>query len=286
MIRNIRLAERVHAYRGTKEVVFGTHQVKKREYIVTHFRGDDSSPGPTLMERGADQGGRGRGERGAEGRPRRWVEWGSRHDYWLRDADRLLTNYTIERDGPREVAGRTGSRYVVRSRLADEKRPTLELVVDDETGLLLSYRQVNWQGSATLTSSFTTLVIDPDVMPERPVRDVKAGAEAATTDASSAPSFSLLTPQFLPAGFRARGEGRRSGRNGTGWKTIYSDGLTWFEIRQWPAKEGAEEGVLKRSVRGSHVWMRMTHAGVSISLYGGLAPEELERVVRSLKPRN
>jgi len=273
VVRVIRTAEGVHAYRGTKEIVFGTRKVKKREYVVTHFRSDGDAPGPTIMERAGRDG------------PRRWVDWRSRHDYWLGDAERLLTNYRVVRNGSAEVAGRTGTRYEVSSRLADEKRPSVTLVVDDETGLLLSFRQTNWEGKRSLFSEFTTLVLDPEEMPERPVRAPRPSKEGGTAADPADPAFPILAPQFLPAGFEARGEGRLSRRGGTNWKTIYSDGLSWFEIRQRKAKEGAEEGVLERSVRGSHVWMRMTHDGVSVSLYGSLDPSELELVLRSLGHR-
>lgn len=267
-------------------MVFGSRDSKSREsksresktweFLVTHFAGRDGEIGPTIMETvGRDSG-----------HSKTRVDWRSRHDYWLADSDRLLANYRIQADGPAEVAGRKGTRYVVRSRYEGRARPSLEVVVDDRSGLLLSYREIDWMGEVAIRVEFTTLVVDPADLPERPVREPCEEKGAETVEPLPALSFDRLAPRRLPDGFAPKGEGRRSGRSRRGWKAVYSDGLSWFVIRQWKAEDGAgsgvDSGVVKRHVKGSRVWMRMTHEGVAVALYGRLDPSELEQVLSSL----
>jgi hypothetical protein len=94
------------------------------------------------------------------------VEDRPRHEYWLKDRDLLLRNYRVEITNREEiVADRSGVALEVRSRYPG--RPSLRLVLDEATGLLLDFRLFDWKGKPAITSRFTSLLLDPG-LPEEP----------------------------------------------------------------------------------------------------------------------
>jgi negative regulator of sigma E activity len=260
-------AERSLEYEGMRDLVRFYGSRERRSYcFVQHY-----SNGPTIVESAGRSGG-----------SRRWVERRGRL-YWLADKNLLLRNYVVEEKGRRTVSERNGLVLSITSR--HEGRPSIEVVVDEETSLLLSSEFRNYLGETSFRSSFQTLLIDPGLPARSPKegRERKGDVERVQKSSRKALPVKMLEPRYLPEGFvrKASWKSRRSPRI----NTIYSDGLSWIQLSLSEAEAGSPERVVEQSRSGSRTTMKMVLSGVHIRLVGRLDPEELLEVLRSMAER-
>ncbi len=256
-LRRMLEAERTLAYQGTKEIEYFGERSRFEWQFVDH-----DPDGPTWIETMGEP----------TGRHRRWRERAGRFS-WLRDIDLLERNYEVRERGRQEVMGRAATVLEVLARRPS--RPSVELVVDDETGLLLGSEFRDHRGSPSFRSRFRTLVPAPARTagrasaeePEPPVR---------APDTSVALAY---RPRHLPEGF----EEVTTWRWGPGQQTIYSDGLSWFTLTQRPAAAEAEERVVRQKVVSTRVEMTVVLGRVEIVLVGWIPAEELLPVLQSLE---
>jgi negative regulator of sigma E activity len=254
------------SYRAVKRMtaVGEDGQEKTWEHRVTHYAG-----GPTVFERSEDP-------------DRPWVQERGRF-YWLGDLDVLLSNYRVRLTGRGADADRPVATFVVES--IHEGRPSMTFTVDEETGLLLRAESRDWRGELNMRSEITELEIDPELPPPPEARRSRfrpeAGSVAGGGEEVELP-FEPLTPRWLPAGFVEKGRYRHYAR-GVRLKTVYSDGLTWFEIAERAAEpDDGEKNVAKKWTHGSRTTLMVVLKGVKVVLVGRLEPEVLVRILDSL----
>jgi len=264
-------AEKTVSYEGMRDLVWSRESGERRSFFFAqHYAG-----GPTLVQ-----------STGHPGRRRMLRPWVLRHGilYWLADRELLLENYLITEKGRRTVFDREGVVLEITSRYAG--RPSIEIVVDTETNILLAADYRDYRGKTTLRSGFRTLLIDPEL----PARSPSQGRQRQSSDVekwkqsrSQGVPFAVLEPQFLPDGFVRKScwKSRRSAR----LNTMYSDGFAWIQISLAVADPGSPERVVKQSRCGSRTSMNMVLNGVSVRLVGHLEPEILLKVLGSLAVR-
>lgn len=266
-------AERDLSYEGMKQLVYGEGRQTRQQFLFV----DHDGPGSTFVEAAGVP----------VGRARRWKQRGSPF-YWLANRQLLLRNYRVVETGTERVCDRDGVALELRS--VHEGRPSMHMVVDEETGLLLSADSFDYRGRLTFHSAFTTLIVEGassavPVAEESPVH--AEGWEARSRGRGAKPPvlpFEPLEPKLLPAGFERRGD--YSLKQWTpGLQTVYSDGLTWITFRQTNAPSGAEEMVVHQLQRGLRTSLRLVYRGVQVCLEGQLDPEVLLQTLRSVGPR-
>jgi hypothetical protein len=255
-------AERLYAYEGLKEVVspVGESLVSKW-YVVTRRPG-----GPLKMAPMGEPEGRGRTRR----------IWGSLL-HWFKDTRLLLENYEIREAGRAQLAGREG--FVLEIVPRHPKRPSLRLVADEETGLLLSLERRNYLGELVFSSRFVTLLLTRVEREGERRRGPRRWTGPRAPAARPRP-FEPLVARRLPAGFVEK----RAWRFGGLHRTLYSDGLVWIELSQWRARPDAEEQVVRRTQAGDRTTLKMTYRGIGLKLVGSLDPDELLEVLRYVAP--
>lgn len=258
-----------------RQVRFYESGERRSFFFVRHYRN-----GPTLVESMGRQG-----YPEWPGRSGGWVERFGRL-YWLADKELLLKNYIVTEKGRRTISEREGIVLDVSSR--HKGRPSIEVVVDAETNLLLAAEFRNYRGQAAFRSELQSLLLDPDLPVREPTRGWKGqrrtgDVERVKGGAGEAPSFTVLEPQFLPVGFvrKSSWKSRRSDR----LNLMYSDGLTWIHLSLAKAEPGATERVVEQTRCGSRTTMQMAVYGVSVRLVGRLDPAVLLKVLGSLKGR-
>ena len=271
LLHRMLAAEKSVEYEGMRDLVRFYESGERRSFFfVQHYKN-----GPTLVERTGRPG----------GRSRRWVERFGRL-YWLADKELLLKNYIVVEKGRRTVSERDGIVLEITSR--HEGRPSIEIVVDVESNLLLAAEFRSYLGRISFRSEFRTLLIDPGLPPRSPQRKWdgqrrSSDVEKMKDNGEQAIPFAMIEPQYLPEGFvrKSRWKSRRSPRV----NTMYSDGLSWIQISLSPAEPGSPERVVKQTCCGSRTTMKMVLDGISIRLVGRLDPSVLLKVLGSLTGR-
>ena len=262
-------AEKTVSYEGMRDLVWFRESGERRSFFfVQHYEG-----GPSLVESVGRPG----------GRNRQWVERYGRL-YWLADMKLLLENYLVTETGHRTVSDRDGIMLEIASRHAG--RPSIEIVIDNETSVLLAADFRSYQGATTFRSEFRTLLIDPDLPPRSESqgrRNRSSDVEKWKANRKKDVPFAVLEPQFLPVGFVKKScwKSRRRPR----LNTMYSDGLSWIQISLASADSGSPEKVVEQSRCGSRTTLKMVLNGVSIRLVGRLDPSVLLKVLGSLAAR-
>ncbi len=263
-------AEKTVSYEGMRDVVWNRESGERRSFFfIQHYAG-----GPTLVESTGRPGRRGRG--------RPWVLRNGML-YWLADKDLFLENHFITEMGRRTVSDREGIVFEISSRHAG--RPSIEIVLDTETSILLAINSRDYLGRTRFRAEFRTLLIEPEL----PERSPSQGRQRLASDvekwkqSSRDVPFAVLEPQFLPDGFVRKScwKSRRSARI----NTMYSDGLGWIQISLSAADPESPEKVVEQSRCGSRTTMKMVLNGVSVRLVGHLDPEILLKVLGSLTAR-
>jgi MucB/RseB N-terminal domain len=214
------------------------------------------------------------------GRSRRWMERFGRL-YWLGDQKLLLENYRVREIGRGSLVGRETVVLEIESKHAG--RPSIELVLDAETNLLLGADFRNYEGKSTFCARCTSILFDPELPPLPATKglDVRK-REGPGKPAPPALSFIPLEPKYLPEGFVKKSSCRT--RFSRGQKTIYTDGLSWIEVSVSKAPAGSPECVVRQFSRGNGTTMTMVVSGVAVRLVGRLSSDELLKVLRSLSP--
>lgn len=206
--------------------------------------------------------------------------------FWLKDRDVLLRNYRVAIVGREEVAERAG--VVLEIRAVTSGRPSVRMIADEETGLLLGMERRDYRGEVIYRSKFTTLLID--TAEEQDEADDRGGhrrwsppwgGKRGHRDSSGA-DFMPLVARYLPEGFQRKM--KPWSRTGSRRFELFSDGLCWLSMSQRAAPEGAEERVVEQRQWGDRVVLEMVHRGVKVKVTGGLDPEELLEMIRSLAP--
>ena len=185
-------AEWTQRYEGIKVVSFATGGGER----VRNLYVDWKPGGKSVVERLGV----------AAGRRRTWRTSRPRL-YWLKDRALLLRNYVVVENGPEKVAGRPCDSLLLRSR--HPGRPSMRMLVDAETGLLLDFTKYDYEGRRTFRSRFTSIRIRPS-MPSAPGRGSGGGALASAIReprTSSGVSEKERTVDFAPfrAGLLPRG---------------------------------------------------------------------------------
>jgi hypothetical protein len=254
-------AERSVPFTGYKRTIHGV----EGEGRATRMKVTRDASGRTCLEWDPE---------GAE--PRRW-RYAERRG-WAASPDLLLRNYTVALDpapGP-SVAWRDTAHLTIGSRTAG--RPSLDLLVDAATWVVLREQFRDCDGKVWLTNVFDSIEYGaPQSQP--------AGAEALP----DAPSARTETPLPLavnapPAGFVSVG---RSDVEGGGVREDWSDGLAAFSVVERPVSSGGEAspaGRIARRACSGRASVNGVFGDVEVSVYGTLPVAELEGVVRSLSP--
>jgi hypothetical protein len=258
-------AERSLVYTGYKRTVHG----EEGDGRATRMKVSRSASGRTLLEWGED-----------DGRPaRRWEYRNKSRFAWIDDPELLLRNYTVEvdpADGP-AVAWRDTRHLTVRGKRPG--RPSLDLLVDKETSLVLREQIRNADGKLWLTNVFDTI--------EYRAPDTPAGgdapAEPLSQPAEPAAAASLpLRVTSAPEGFvRAGTDASQCG----GLREDWTDGLAAFSViekKADPAAGPAKEGELQRRACSGRAAVSGRFSGIDVTIAGNLPAAELESVARGL----
>jgi len=244
----------------------------------------------------------------------RWV-YRSRHR-WIDDPSLLAANYEVVdvSDDEAPIAWRPVRRLEVRSRHA--VRPSMTLIVDRDTWLVLGEEIRDFKGVRQFAWHFDTIEFDPDEVPGEwpaaksvvvnedgqtngsvgsgdPVASRASGSSSAPGSETAAdvgsdsmtPSASrALHADALPDGFVL--VDRKSAHDG-GVAAYYSDGLAAFVIRQRSVPIGAEpagrEGELSRQACSGRSEVSAVFKGIEVSILGNLPLPELEAIAASLR---
>ena len=262
-LRAVVVAEKSLVYTGYKRTIHGEEGVGR----ATRMKVSRSAAGRTLLEWG-DEGGQ---------PARRWA-YRSRFA-WLDDPELLLRNYTVEvdpADGP-AVAWRDTRHLTVRARRPG--RPSLDLLVDKETSLVLREQIRDFDGKLWLTNVFDTIEYRA---PDEPAAGVPSAEPLADSAAADKPEPLPLRVTAAPDGFVRTGGGRSQCG---GMREDWTDGLAAFSVierRAEPAAGGAREGELQRRACSGRACVSGLLSGVEVTISGNLPAAELESVARGL----
>lgn len=264
LLRRAVEAERTCVYAGYKRNIHG----EEGEGRATRMKVSRTASGRTLLEWD-----------GNGGPARRWVY--SNRAAWMQDPDLLLRNYTAEldpSDGP-AIAWRDTRRLTLRS--TRPGRPSLELLLDKETSVVLREQMRDFEGKLWLTNVFDTIDYDAP-----PAADDESAAERLgdprTADADVPPMPLQVT--WTPEGFVRVGRSRTP-RGAT--REDWTDGLAAFSVTLRTLEAGAEghrDGELQRRACSGRASVSGTFGGVEVGVVGNLPVADLEAVVRSLAP--
>ena len=254
-------AERSVAFTGYKRTIHGV----EGEGRATRMKVTRDAAGRTCLEWDPE---------GGESRCWRYAE----RRGWAASPDLLLRNYTVSVDpapGP-AVAWRDTAHLTVGSHTPG--RPSLDLLVDAATWVVLREQFRDCDGKVWLTNVFDSIEYGaPQSQP--------AGAEALPDAAPVRTSTPLPLPvNSPPSGFVCVG---RSEVEGGGVREDWSDGLAAFSVVQQPAGSGGDQapaGRIARRACSGRASVNGVFGGVAVSVYGTLPVAELEGVVRSLGP--
>ena len=265
LLRGITEAERTRVFSGYKTAVYGADERGRRTRMHVARLAD----GRMVLE----------WEQGGE-TARRWVV---RHRHrWIDEPSLLLENYDVvlSDEAEDDVAWRPVTRVELRPRRAG--RPSMTLLVDAETQLVLGERLRGHDGVQRFSWRFDTIDYEP------PTLDVDEAEIVAAPDRIDASpddcAWSVLTASKTPAGFRRVGCQRGDDDS---LVEYWSDGLAAFVLRQRPATElsDARDGELERRECSGRASVTGTVAGVDVTLLGNVPVDELEAVAASLRVR-
>jgi negative regulator of sigma E activity len=257
-------AERSLAYSGYKTAVHGEQGAGRR----TRMQVSRLEDGRMVLE--WEQG----GETG-----RRWVVR-ARHR-WIDDPALLLANYDVEvvpGEADRDVAWRAVQQLELRPR--HPGRPSMTLLVDAETRLVLAERLRDHDGVERFAWQFDTIDYEP-VPLDGDEAEIVAAPEHDEADPCEC-DWAVLAPAELPAGFER--VGCRKDADGA-LVEYFSDGLAAFAFRQRPAEDlgGPHDGELERRSCSGRSSVSGVIEGIEVLLLGNLPVDDLEAVAASLR---
>lgn len=145
-------------------------------------------------------------------------------DFAIRDRALFRRNYTLARhDEPLEVAGRTCTGYDVRH----AGGRAYELAVDDETGLVLRYRELDAAGNVVETMEYERFSSepDPDTVYHRSLVEERRLAWTGEIQ-RELERDGALRPRLAPRGYELREASTLADQDGGRWlKLEYTDGV-------------------------------------------------------------
>jgi len=152
---------------------------------------------------------------------------------WCVDTNALLENYTATELEPRTFLERPVRVLRVSPRHAG--RPTVEVWVDESSGLPLRYSTFRADGSLYRVCEFYRIEYGPERVPAVDLQKSHryAGTPVSLDVPQAAAGFRPMFPAYLPAGFRLV-EARVKQWATPKLTLVYSDGVTAFEIKQCP----------------------------------------------------
>lgn len=265
LLSAVTAAERALVYSGYKTAVHGEDGQGRR----TRMRVSRLADGRMVLAWERD---------GASGK--RWIVR-ARHR-WIEDPSLLLRNYevAIAEEPENDVAWRAVQRVELRPRRGG--RPSMTLLVDAETHLVLAERLRDHDGVQRFAWQFDAIdyVSEDAAVDEAEVVAAPERDEVRPGDAD-APLLVLGSP---PSGFE-RIASRRSEDGGV--VEYWSDGLAAFAFRQTPSRTlaGPDDGALTVRSCSGRSSVTGTVEGVEIRLLGSLPAEELEAAAASLRLR-
>lgn len=208
------------------------------------------------------------------------------------ELDWIRSNYTIETGRSEMLLNRpaTPLRFLPKN----PHRGCLEIWADRDTGILLRTRRFDRHNNWVSTSFFreinfvavdsaTAAIPDSLKTPERNRIEVDSFTDLGTFIASAKEAF--LHPRELPAGFHFR-EAKTIHREGKKYyHFLYGDGLTTISLFQ---NSGSDQSQARNRKNGWKIGdetltlVRGEQAGITYSLIGEIAEEELQAMVASL----
>lgn len=146
-------------------------------------------------------------------------------DFAIRDAELFRANYVLRDLGvSSEIAGRAASSYRVERK---QGAGTYEIAVDDQTGLVLRYRQLDGEGRELSSMVYETYDAAPDLTRFRPYTAVAPPYELDETwDLAVQIRQEVHTPRLLPEGYALRRAVTLQDGVGQNWlRLTYTDGV-------------------------------------------------------------
>ncbi len=260
-------------------------------------------------------------------------DWGRRRAYvrsgpnsrtpdpaaWCLDIGALQESYRARPLGRTIYRGRPAQVVVLRPRHAG--RPELHLTIDRETSLPLEVASFRPNGRLYRTAAYRELEIGPQQVRRRRPAPSWLGRSVAESALDEEAGFRILTPAYLPPGFRCI-DRRVSEWAAPQVRLLFTDGITAFELKQeavlTPAQmqtnlarrvgreragrmmsqilwryrraliHSGEDGAVCRRMRGSNhrtYRLRLGDLDLTLTARGDIAAAETEKVLRSLRAR-
>ncbi|MCE9636614.1 MAG: hypothetical protein K8T90_12990 [Planctomycetes bacterium] len=273
-------AETTLAYHGLRSIVQGPRGASRE----TRLRVAHAADGRTLIEWEGQ---------GAASR-RRWAAE-SRFP-WVKTPDLLLANYDVALDPEPSapVAWRETRRVTISGRHA--ARPSMELLVDAETWIVLTEVTRDASGNECRSARFETFELGPLPQADATTRAraddpaVEALATDAPTPSERPDGLRPLAVRDLPLGFRQIG----AGMSACGaWRDDFSDGLATLSVLQrvatavrdtTPSASGRSEAPeIRRRVWLGGSQLQTTIGGIEVTVAASLGAEDVLGVVRGLR---
>lgn len=262
-------------------------------------------------------------------------DWGRRRAYvqhgpnsrtpdpaaWCLDVGALKDSYRARLEGRTVCRGRPARIVVLRPRYFG--RPEMHLTVDEETALPLEVASLRPSGELYRIAAYRELEIGPQQVRRRRAPSW-LGRSVAAERLEEEAGFGILTPEYLPPGFRCV-DRRVSEWAAPQVRLLFTDGITAFELYEetvltpaqmetnlarrvgreragrlmggilWRYRRAlihsggsSRDGAICRRSRGStHLTyrMRLGELEVRLTARGDLAAEETQKVLRSLHAR-
>lgn len=256
-------AERSVPYSGWRCLVSGPRGVSRetRMYVVR-----SPSDRRTVVEWTGSEGAR---------------RWQFRHRFrWIENPGQLLENYRVEEIAgtPHAVAFRETRHLRVSGRRPG--RPTLDLYVDTEHGVILEHELRDHTGEIRSAALFESIEFGA---PEAPPDDDPA---QETPEVLGAEELVPPPPGFVPLDLTRPPEGflwvSTRALPGGGIRAYFTDGLAAFVVQQRPATpQDGPAGEVEKCSSGGFVRLAGVLGNIHVDVRGALPAEEIEAAVRS-----
>lgn len=227
---------------------------------------------------------------GDEAKPRRWTV---EHRFeWVRRPELLLRNYKVRVDPAASppVAWRETRRVEITGRRAG--RPSLDLLVDAETWIVLAESLRDAEGSEWRSARFESIEYGKaaeeapgeraEALPVAATREPRPADWSPLTVATSAEGFELVACGTASCGTPSK-DGDQAAPT---WREDWSDGLAGFSVLQRPAaaSETTPAGEVRRRRWLGGASLATRRDGVEVTVYGTLLADDLLAVLRGLRP--
>jgi peptidoglycan/xylan/chitin deacetylase (PgdA/CDA1 family)/negative regulator of sigma E activity len=212
----------------------------------------------------------------------------------------IVANYDVRFSATETVAGRQAR--VIELQGKSPGRPRVRLWVDSRTRLILRFERYGPNGALQEAWAFLSLRVNPPLSPDLfvlipppgvRVEERRAAGWLSVEEVGRKVGFAPRLPAYLPGGYQFLRARVFTIRGTPTAALVFSDGvstLSLFESRtlQGPpphgrqVRVGAVEGTI--TTRGSTAVLHWNAAGISFTLVGELAEDELVRIGSSIAP--